>query len=211
MLLKIYWSDKIIFLCNNISETIQLSDTNRCEILEISNATDIESFVKQLSNIQSGCYAFVHKEFDFLKANFFNQFHTIEAAGGVVLNQKNELLFIFRRGKWDLPKGKLEVGESAEICAEREIEEETGVNQLTLINKITNTYHIYEERGLTLLKTSHWFYFTTTFDGNTEPQTEEDISEIKWFSKNEYYEIPILNTFDAIKDVIDNFIQVQSF
>lgn len=211
MLLKIYWSDKIIFLSNNISETISLSDTNKCEIIEISNAAEIESFVKQLSNIQTGCYALVYKEFDFLKTNFFNQFHAIEAAGGVVLNQKKELLFIFRRGKWDLPKGKLEAGESYEICAEREIEEETGVNQLKLIDKITNTYHIYEERGQTVLKTSHWFYFTTTFDGNTEPQTEEDISEIKWFSKNEYYKIPILNTFDAIKDVIDNFIQVQFF
>jgi 8-oxo-dGTP pyrophosphatase MutT (NUDIX family) len=114
-------------------------------------------------------------------------------------------LCIFRRGKWDLPKGKMEQHETAEICAAREIEEETGVNQLTLHHKLTDTYHVYEERGLQILKISHWFYFTTNFNGAVHPQLEEDITAIKWFSLAEFEDVASKNTFDAIQDVVDTY------
>jgi 8-oxo-dGTP pyrophosphatase MutT (NUDIX family) len=130
---------------------------------------------------------------DFLMECVFSPYHFIEAAGGLVVNKDKEMLFIFRRNKWDLPKGKMEAGETPEICAEREIEEETGVNHLQLIHKIIDTYHIYEERGQQILKKTYWFYFTTNFEGTPKPQIEEDISSISWIGK-ENLAMPLSNT-----------------
>ena len=80
------------------------------------------------------------------------QLKTIIAAGGLVFNEKNELLMIYRRGKWDLPKGKLDEGERIEDCAVREVMEETGINRINISNKIGETYHAYFEDEVILLK-----------------------------------------------------------
>ncbi len=138
------------------------------------------------------------------RTSLFKQFTIIEAAGGIVQNENKELLFIFRREKWDLPKGKMEENETPEICAEREIEEETGVKNLTLKHKIGETYHIYEERGLSILKISHWFYFTSSQKQITVAQTEEDIAEVKWIPTRNIKE-PMKNTYQNIKDILRLF------
>jgi 8-oxo-dGTP pyrophosphatase MutT (NUDIX family) len=141
-----------------------------------------------------------------VQSDFINHFYVIEAAGGIVENSNKELLFIFRRGKWDLPKGKMEINESAELCAAREIEEETGVTNLHRIDKLTDTFHFYEEKGKPILKISHWYYFKTDFEGNAIPQLEEDITAIQWFGVNDL-NTPLSNSFQAIKDVTDVFLK----
>ena len=85
----------------------------------------------------------------------------IQAGGGLVENEQREVLFIFRRGKWDLPKGKLDRGETLEQCAIREVEEETGVGQLQLIRFLLITEHEYVERGKKILKETHWWLMKT--------------------------------------------------
>jgi 8-oxo-dGTP pyrophosphatase MutT (NUDIX family) len=152
-------------------------------------------------------YIFIHHfDFERMKSDFIRQFFVIEAAGGIVEDVHNQLLFIFRRGKWDLPKGKMEMNESPELCAAREIEEETGVNNLQRIDKLTDTFHFYEEKGKMILKISHWYHFKTDFDGKTIPQLEEDITAIQWVDVNDL-NIQLANTFQAIKDVIDVFLK----
>ena len=146
----------------------------------------------------------LQKDFEKLKSSFFKQFEIIEAAGGIVQNDDKAILFIFRRGKWDLPKGKLEKGETIEFCAEREIEEETGLKQLTLHKKVGETYHIYNENGKDILKISHWFYFTSAGTKKTVPQVEEDIEEVKWVSTRNIKE-PMANTYKNIKDILTVF------
>ena len=76
-----------------------------------------------------------------LHINYIMQLRIIQAGGGLVLNEQNELLFIFRRGSWDLPKGKVDLGETIEACALREVEEETGVKNLTLVDFLGITQH----------------------------------------------------------------------
>ena len=132
-------------------------------------------------------------------------FTTIEAAGGIVENEKSELLFIFRRGKWDLPKGKIEANESPEIAAIREIEEETGLNELKLLKKLTETYHYYEAWGQQVIKISHWFHLSGNRSIQTTPQIEEDIEEVRWFSLDQI-SIPLSNTYENIKNVIQDFV-----
>jgi ADP-ribose pyrophosphatase YjhB (NUDIX family) len=125
----------------------------------------------------------------------------ILAAGGLVQNSKGEYLFIFRYGKWDLPKGKLELGEKIEDAAFREVSEETGISGLILNSHIANTYHTYKLGYSFLLKETHWFHMK--YDGHEPliPQQAEDISIAKWFAQNEFDEI-LSNTYDTIREVL---------
>lgn len=107
----------------------------------------------------------------------------IEAAGGMVFNSNNELLMIFRRGFWDMPKGKLDPGETIEECAIREVQEETGLKHIVATTKLQCTYHLYTIGHQTILKPSHWFRMEFHGEEKFIPQTEEDITEIKWVNK----------------------------
>ncbi len=129
------------------------------------------------------------------------------AAGGWVFNIKNELLFIKRWGIWDIPKGHLEKNESLEECAIREVEEETGLNKLEIVEKIGISRHIFSRNGKEKIKETHWYKMKTSFDGKLKPQTEEDIEEVKWVnsleinsyidkswkSLNDFYNSSVLN------------------
>ncbi|MCL6524975.1 MAG: NUDIX domain-containing protein [Thermoflavifilum sp.] len=105
-----------------------------------------------------------------------------EAAGGLVTNTDEEVLLIFRRGKWDLPKGKIETGDSPEQTALREVYEETGLSHLEIQHFICHTYHVYVDRytGQQTLKKTHWFQMKFTGTELTVPQIEEDIIDIQW-------------------------------
>ena len=109
----------------------------------------------------------------------------IIAAGGLVTNQQEELLMIFRRGKWDLPKGKLDKGETIEDCAVREVEEETGIRNVQLGKLIAITYHDYFDARIKqdVTKESHWYAMKILNDQKLIPQTEEDITDIKWVNE----------------------------
>lgn len=109
----------------------------------------------------------------------------IEAAGGLIINQKNELLMIYRKGYWDLPKGKLDPGETMEECAIREVKEETGLLNIQLIKSLHTTYHTYPIQEKIALKPSHWFLMEFNGTEKPVPQTEEDITEIRWVNKSE--------------------------
>ena len=111
----------------------------------------------------------------------------IKAGGGLVRNGEGELLLIFRRGKWDLPKGKLDEGESIEACALREVEEETGVKHLALGELISVTWHEYFDKwvGEDVIKETHWFKMDVAGVPALVPQTEEDITAIEWTKKSD--------------------------
>ena len=200
---KINFNDKTIFLIQTSDESLEsIAAIKNVILISTKTETEILNALEIIKKSPSSHICITHENVDFLKNCFLSTFHIIEAAGGLVLNNNKEILFIFRRGKWDLPKGKMETDETPEICAAREIEEETGVNQLELHHKIIDTYHIYEERGQQILKKTYWFYFTTKFEGTPKPQIEEDISSISWIGK-ENLALPLSNTYDSIMDVIE--------
>ena len=120
--------------------------------------------------------------------SFCADYTLIEAAGGLVYNLDNQLLMIFRNGKWDLPKGKLEVGENIKECAIREVEEECGISGLSISKPLQDTYHTYAINEQKILKRTYWFEMKTNFKGGLLPQTEEGITKVVWVDKQDIAE-----------------------
>ncbi|MEI2708502.1 MAG: NUDIX domain-containing protein [Chitinophagaceae bacterium] len=131
---------------------------------------------------------------------------TIVAAGGLVFNENKELLMIFRRAKWDLPKGKLDEGETIEECAIREVEEETGVQQIILGKLIQKTYHEYFDQWIheDVIKETWWFEMFVSKKQQLLPQTEEDIERIIWADATTI-ETCLENSYSTIIEVINNY------
>ncbi|MFT6850515.1 MAG: 8-oxo-dGTP pyrophosphatase MutT (NUDIX family) [Sphingobacteriales bacterium] len=131
---------------------------------------------------------------------FSREFHKIEAAGGIVKNEKEETLFIKRLGKWDLPKGKIEKGEKIKEAAIREVEEECGVSGLKITSEAKITYHTYPYKGKTALKITYWFKMECDNQQLT-PQTEEDITAAVWLSAKDMPGV-VKNTYRNIEDLV---------
>lgn len=133
--------------------------------------------------------------------DFQDCFKILEAAGGFVTNARNELLVFFRRGFWDMPKGKIDPGETPEQAAVREVQEETGVQELNLGAFLTHTYHTYPQKGERILKKT-WWYRMETPDYHLIPQTEEDIEQIMWVEP-EAWLASEPHVYDSIREVIE--------
>jgi len=138
--------------------------------------------------------------------DIFNRMFTrIEAAGGIVRNLKGKSLFIKRLGFWDLPKGKLHKGEPIRDGALREVNEETGLSGLSITKQLPSTYHIYTDRkGNQVLKETFWFEMICEEDQKLVPQTEEDITEVKWFA-NKDLNIPLNNTYSSLRTLLESY------
>ncbi len=133
-------------------------------------------------------------------------FTSIHAGGGIVFNQDTELLMMRRLGKWDLPKGKIDPGETIEEGALREVEEECGLNQLRITRFFENTYHTYKLQGHRFLKVTHWYEMETSFTGILVPQLEENITEVCWKNLASID----LNSFDTYESIRQLLIDVKS-
>ena len=202
MYIKIYFNDKPLYLCDNIEGELQeLVHHDDAVFIDEFSGPAIKSMIHEmkLEKVHAGIY--YHEDLEKLKKAFFKHFTLIQAAGGLVENEKEEWLLIFRLGKWDLPKGKLDKGETLEECAVREIQEETGIQKLQLKKKITMTYHTYDEYGKHILKESHWYKMKASSKEKIIPQTEENIAEIVWAEQNKL-EKYLENTYPSIKDVL---------
>ncbi len=122
------------------------------------------------------------RNLDVLLEDFKKNFQVIEAAGGIVFNTQNQLLSIFRRGFWDLPKGKIEKGEQPSAAAIREVQEETGIGGLKIIGPPIMGYHTYRIEKRRIFKPTYWFVMNTSDTGALTPQIEEDIEQVIWRS-----------------------------
>ncbi|MDZ4706720.1 MAG: NUDIX domain-containing protein [Saprospiraceae bacterium] len=142
------------------------------------------------------------EDYEKLVRDFFSLFKLIEAAGGLVLNPAGEILFIYRRGFWDLPKGKIDEGESPSEAAVREVHEETGIKQLDLGAELKITYHTYREKdGRRILKRTYWYRMKTeTLE--LHPQAEEDIEEAIWMSVPVFFSGEKKRVYRSILDVL---------
>lgn len=202
MKIKIYFNDKPLFLTDTIDAELEPYKHHDDAIyVDEFSPPAINSVIHEMKLQKIHAGILLHTEFEKLKKSFFKKFSLIKAAGGLVINQDEHLLFIHRRGRWDLPKGKLDPGESAEVCAEREVKEETGLKSATVKKKLLTTYHTYEESGKQMLKETEWYLMHSPNQHPLNPQTKEQITEAIWVPR-EMLGNYSRNTYFLIKDVL---------
>ena len=187
---KVFFNQKPLILTDKIH---YISDTEPLLFIKYSSVTQIIKALKSSKNSRVFLY---HKDMDKLWKGFKKKFPIVEAAGGLVKRTDNKLLFIFRNNKWDLPKGGVEKKELIIDAAKREVTEETGVADIIVEKKISETYHIFKKGKRFRLKKTYWFKMSTTYMGKTKPQTEEGIEKTKWVSNK--------NIEDILNDAFEN-------
>ena len=202
MYIKIYFNNKPLFLCDAIEPAIEpfLHHDDAVFIDELDGHT-VKAMIHEMQQEKVHAGVFLHADLEALKKAFFKKFTIIPAGGGLVSNDNGEYLLILRRGKWDLPKGKLDEGETIEECAVREVQEETGLQQVNITAPLLITYHTYHEGTKFVLKESHWYDMRAAGKQATTPQTEEDIQQIIWAPVQELGSYTG-NTFPSIRDVL---------
>ena len=202
MYIKIYFDNKPLFLCNDVDATLQpYVHHDDAVFIDELNLHTIKSMIHEMQEPSVHAGVFFHIDLEELKAAFFKKFTIVNAAGGFVVNENNEVLMMFRRGKWDLPKGKLDKKESAEEGAIRETEEETGLGNIKLISPLMNTYHTYHEGTKYILKETKWFRMKVSGEQKLIPQAEEQITKLEWVGKNDLKKY-MENSFPSVNDVL---------
>jgi 8-oxo-dGTP pyrophosphatase MutT (NUDIX family) len=188
---KVFVNDKPLFLTNEIQKETDFQ-------LFLLESIDIkELIIKIFKNKVDKAFLYHPDEKEILK-KLKSKIPVEKAGGGLVYNQNNEVLFIFRNKKWDLPKGGIEKGEEIEDTAIREVEEETGVTGLKITKKLPKTYHIFKRNGRYKLKITHWFEMKTSYKGVMLPQANEGIEKVEWKNKAEI-EMALKNSYENIK------------
>lgn len=177
---QLYFLDHLLILGQNTSQTQNL----KSKLISSGPLliAFIDDWIKDDERIDTCVYGYPP---DNMFTDLITHFRFIEAAGGVVRNQNNQLLFIKRWGKWDLPKGKREKGEQVEACALREVNEETGIAPLKIVKTLPDSFHFYIHKQKTVIKKTFWFLMETDFTKAPVPQQEEDITQAIWMDKGE--------------------------
>jgi len=201
---KVFINNKAVLLTNN-SNKIFL-DSNKKTIAYKGK----EALISDIERIESGEISekfiiFLNNEIDSLKKDFFSLFKRIDAAGGIVRDKRGRLLFIYRLGKWDLPKGKPEGKEKIKQTAIREVKEETGLTNIKITKELTPTYHTYIRNGIRILKKTHWYEMYAEGDQELTPQLDEGITDIKWF-KEKKVKKALKNTYRSIKMTVKDYL-----
>ncbi len=198
MNIKIYHNNKTILLTN---EDKSWHNNIESKIVYVTTNLSLIDYWDIITTNEDLYIFFYNEDIIALKEAFFKNFMLITAGGGVVENEKGEVLLMYRRGFWDLPKGKWDDGETIEECALREIEEETGLTNLLLENLLTISYHTYFFKEKWILKETYWFNIKTNSNQLLNPQKEEDIEEIKWVKKDilkNFYNVTYQNIVDVL-------------
>lgn len=188
----IYFHNKPLFLVDAITKEVEeYLHHEETVFIDEFNAHTIKAMIYEMEQPQILRGVFLYADVEALLNSFKKKLSLVLAAGGFVYTDDKHLLLIFRRGKWDLPKGKLDEGEDLATCALREVKEETGLNNPRLEAPLCVTYHTYRQYGEHILKESHWYMMKSEKDAFT-PQTDEDIEKCEW--------VPL----DALASYMDN-------
>lgn len=135
---------------------------------------------------------------------FQSNFKKVVAAGGLVINEKNEFLFIYRGKKWDLPKGRIEHGENIEETAIREVQEECGLKSVELKDYLITTYHLFYQNHKQKLKETHWYLMKTSSKETLAPQIEEGITKVEFKNQTDTKDA-LENTYANIHLVFESY------
>lgn len=195
---KVFFNEKTVLLTDDFIRNFRVKDGL---FYKYSNIDELEELLSLFWEIKRFHTLFIyHHDLDQLIELFKSCFKLIYAGGGLIRNSQGRYLVMKRRGKWDLPKGKVNKGETIEAAAIREATEETGLTGLVVISPMLSTYHTYYIEEKPVLKRTTWFEMLYPGHDDPVPEIDEDITEIVWARKEE---IPSLveNTYLSIADV----------
>ncbi len=200
---KVFVYGKPVYLINDLSYFQQIAHNYKSVF---TKTVELQKLIKKIRASKTIEEYYIYSfDLDELWQSFSSIFMVIDAGGGIIRNKKGELLFIFRKGKWDLPKGKIEIGETIADGAIREVKEECGLTEVHLGKKLTTTYHTYTQGNKKILKQSHWYEMDVPNGQKLVPQLEEDITDIQWIKSTKLSEVRG-NTFKSIADLLDEFV-----
>lgn len=188
---KVFINDKPLFLTSRLEK-----ETNFQYFL--LDTVDIQKLIAQYFAGQVTNAYLYHPDENYLIKHLKEKITINKAGGGLVENEKGQVLFIFRNGKWDLPKGGIEKNETIEETSVREVEEETGCKNLKISECLEKTYHIFKRNGEYRLKITHWFAMKTDYQGELHGQLEEGIEKVIWVDKKDIPEL-LKNSYQNIK------------
>jgi len=200
--IKIYIGEKPFYIVDELdAELHQLAGTHGTIMLNQPDTGGLKRAVSDLENSPAKAVIILTDHTTAILDQMKSILVFIQAGGGLVKNEADEFLFIYRRGKWDLPKGKLDPGETIEQCALREVNEETGLQHITLKKLLLHTWHVYHGWGQHVLKQTSWYEMSCPAGQTLTPQAEEDISEVAWLKKEAWGKV-LENTFPSVKDLL---------
>ncbi|MFL9842955.1 NUDIX hydrolase [Flavobacterium rhizosphaerae] len=188
---KVFVNDKPLFLTDRVEKETDFQ-------MFLLESVDIEQLIKNIFNNKVGKASLYYPDARVILKKLKEKIPAAKAGGGLVRNTKGEVLFIFRNGKWDLPKGGTEKGEDIEDTAVREVEEETGCKGLKITKKLQKTYHIFKRNGQYKLKITHWFEMKTSYEGKLTGQANEGIEQVAWLNPEQIKEA-LTNSYENIK------------
>jgi len=196
---KIFFNDRVLSIC---SDWQQCSQGMNAIVYKVTKKNEIKPIVAnfQQNLAMQELYLYVDNVEEAM-TELMSLFKVLESAGGVVCNNNDEWLLIFRHERWDLPKGKQEPGETMPETALREVEEECGIRELTLFDFLTSTFHVYKENDQIILKKNHWYSMKYTGTANPVPQKEEGITAAQWIPRKAIPEY-LPKMFSSIVDVV---------
>lgn len=199
---KIFLNDREIVISSLATE---YSDNTEIVSAEGFTTDNVKIWFSEFHQKSNHAVLFHPNPEELMTNSFIPAFRLIQAGGGVVV-RNSKLLFIFRNEKWDLPKGKIDNGETPEQAAIREIAEECGISGHSIVRQLPPTFHIYQspyknDFGQWILKKTFWFEMSYYGTENGIPETGENITEIRWFKREELNEI-LSNTYENLKEII---------
>lgn len=194
---KVFINDKPLFLTSVLEKETDFQ-------FFLLDTVDMQKLIAQYFAGQITNARLYHPDENLLIQNFKEKITINKAGGGLVENNKGQILFIYRNGKWDLPKGGIEKNETIEETSIREVEEETGCKYLKITNPLQKTYHIFKRNGEYKLKVTFWFAMTTDYTGELQGQLEEGIEKVVWVDKKDIPEL-LKNSYQNIKLLFKDF------
>ena len=193
---KVFVNDKPLFLTNEVQKETDFK-------LFLLESVDIEKLIVKFFQNKIQKALLYHPDEKLIMKMLRAKLPVEKAGGGLVYNKAGAILFIFRNGKWDLPKGGMEKNETIEETSMREVAEETGVTNLVITEKLQKTYHIFKRNDRYKLKITQWFEMQTTFEGTPEGQADEGIDKVAWVHPNDIA-AHLENSYENIKLLFEN-------
>jgi ADP-ribose pyrophosphatase YjhB (NUDIX family) len=195
---KVFFEKRCIIICS--PDDPALSDPNAIQF-RLGENIDIHTLIDMVEtsdSLQRTCIPTDDIEATYRK--ICSEFIEVNAGGGLVSNRRGDFLLINRNGLWDLPKGHQDPGEPIDTTALREVQEETGIDNLELRDLICITDHCYRRNEKWHLKHTWWYSMLYTEPTDLTPQKEEDIAKAAWVAKSS---LPpyLTNTYPSIVEV----------